>query len=110
MGDKVYLLIKNLQTTRPSKKLNYKKIEPFVIITKPGPAIYKLQLLKNAKIHLIFNVLLFYPANPDTPLQSTFQYKPEEENEFEIKRILNENTSQYLVKWKKYNNSENTWE
>ena len=42
MGDKAYLLIQNLRTTRPSKKLDYKKIEPFTIIAKPGPTIRKL--------------------------------------------------------------------
>ena len=30
--DKVFLSIKNIDTTRPSKKLNYKIIEPFKII------------------------------------------------------------------------------
>ena len=82
--DKIYLSIQNLQTTRPSKKLDHKKIDPFIIITKPGPAICKLQLPKDAKIHLIFNVILLHLANPDIPLQLTFQYKPEEENEFEV--------------------------
>ena len=42
MGDKIYLLIQNLRTTRPSKKLDHKKIGPFMIIAKPGPAIRKL--------------------------------------------------------------------
>ena len=56
-----------------------------MIIIKPGPAIYKLQLLKDAKIHLVFNVFLLHLSSPDTLLQSIFQYEPEEENEFEIK-------------------------
>ena len=107
VGDKVYLLIQNLRTTRPSKKLDHKKIGPFVIIAKPGPAIRRLQLPKNAKIHLVFNIFLLHLVSPDTPLQSTFWYKPEKENEFEVKQILDENTSQYLVKWKKYDNNEN---
>ena len=68
VGDKIYLLIQNLRTTRPSKKLDYKKIGPFIIIAKLGPAIRKLQLLKNAKVHLVFNVFLLHPASPDTPL------------------------------------------
>ena len=93
VGDKAYLSTQNLQTTRPNKKLDYKKIGPFMIIAKLKPAIRKLQLPKNAKIHLIFNVSLFYPANPDTLLQSTFRYKPKKKNEFEVKRILDENTS-----------------
>ena len=110
VGDKAYLLTQNFQTIRPSKKLDHKKIGPFMIIVKLGPAIRKLQLPRDAKIYLIFNIFLLHPASPDTPLQSIFQYEPEEENEFEVERILDKNTSQYLVKWKRYNNSENTWE
>ena len=37
-GDKTYLSIKNLRTTRPSKKLDHKKEGPFRIIGKPEPA------------------------------------------------------------------------
>ena len=55
-----------------------------MIIIKLGPAIHKFQLPKNAKIYLVFNVALFYLANPDTLLQSTFRYKPKEKNEFEV--------------------------
>ena len=80
-----------------------------MIIAKLRPAIRKLQLPKNAKIYLMFNVALFHLINLDTPLQLTFQYKLKEENKFEVEWILNENTSQYLVKWKEYNNNENTW-
>ena len=93
MRNKIYLLIQNLRTTRPNKKLDHKKIGPFMIIIKLGPAIRKLQLSKNAKIYLVFNVFLFYLANPDTPLQSTFRYKSKKENEFEVERILNKNTN-----------------
>ena len=46
-----------------------------MIIAKPRPAIRKFQLPKNTKVYLIFNVSLFHPASPDTPAQSTFQYK-----------------------------------
>ena len=84
VGDKAYLLTQNLRTTRPSKKLDHKKIGPFIIIAKPGPAIRKLQLPRDARIHPVFNVFLLHPANPDTPLQSIFRYEPEEENEFEV--------------------------
>ena len=79
-----------------------------MIIIKLGPTIRKLQFPKNTKIHLVFNVFLLHPANLNTPLQSTFQYEPKEKNKFEVKRILNKNTSQYLIKWRGYNNSENT--
>ena len=83
--DKVYLSTQNLHITCLSKKLDHKKIGPFMIITKPGPAIRRLQLPKDVKIHPVFNVFLLYLVNPDTPLQLMFWYKPEEENKFEVK-------------------------
>jgi hypothetical protein len=53
-------------------------------------------------------------ADPDTPLQTTFYYEPEEENEFEVEKIVDSKqtttTRFYLVKWLGYSDSENTWE
>ena len=109
-GDKAYLSTKNLRTTRPSKKLDHKKEGPFLIIGKPGPATRELQLPKDAKIHLVFNVSLLYSTDPKTPLQTTFHYKTDQENEFEVEAILDRKSQRYLVKWKGYSSSENTWE
>ncbi len=50
------------------------------------------------------------PVDPNTPLQETFYFKIEEENEFEAERILSQKGQSYLVKWKGYEDSENTWE
>ena len=49
-------------------------------------------------------------ADQSTPLQETFHYQPEEEQEFEAEQILKRKGQQYLVKWKDYPDSENTWE
>ena len=57
-GDKVYLLIKNLKSIRPSKKLDYIKVRPFLVIKEKGPINYKLQLPPNAKIYLVFYILI----------------------------------------------------
>ena len=70
--NKIYLSTQNLQIICPSKKLDHKKIKPFIIIIKLGPAIRRLQLLKDAKIYLVFNVSLLHLVNPDTLLQSIF--------------------------------------
>ncbi|KXL47736.1 MAG: hypothetical protein FE78DRAFT_126556, partial [Acidomyces sp. 'richmondensis'] len=89
-GDRVYLLTKNLRTKRNSKKLDYVKVGPFLIEEQRGLVNYRLVLLKDAdaKIHPVFYVLLLEPADPETPYQKTFYYKEEEENEFEVKKIL----------------------
>ena len=109
-GDKVYVLTKNLKTRRKTKKLDHVKVGPFLITEQKGPANYRLELPKDAKIHPVFHISLLEPANAETPCQTTFHFQPEEENEFEVERILQQRGQRYLVKWKGYPDSENTWE
>jgi transposase InsO family protein len=121
-GDKVYLHTKNLRTKRPSKGLDNVKVGPFLISKRNGPVTYTLELPPDAKVHPRFHVSLLEPADPETPLQRTFRYETEEDNVFEVERILErrlgpplknsniDGPEEYLVKWKGYPNSENTWE
>ena len=121
-GDKVYLHTKNLRTKRPSKGLDNVKVGPFLISERNGPVTYTLELPRNAKIHPRFHVNLLEPADPETPLQTTWQHEVEEENEFEVEEILDhrghplqtihdyDTRHEYLVKWLGYEHSENTWE
>lgn len=113
-GDRVYLLTKNLRTTRPSKGLDNIYVGPFLIKAQNGPVTYTLDLPPDAKIHPRFHVKLLKPADPETPLQKTFHYEPEEDNEFDVERILAHRTTrhgtEYLIKWLGYPDSENTWE
>lgn len=113
-GDKVYLLTKNLRTKRPSKKLDHIKVGPFLIDAVISPVNYRLQLPEDAKIHSVFHISLLEPADPETPLQNTFHYEEEETNEFEVEQVLRhrlvDNGKEYLIKWKDYPHSENTWE
>ena len=109
-GDKVYLLTKNLKTKRPSKKLDHVKVGPFLVAEQRGPLNYKLELPKDAGIHPVFHVSLLEPADPTTPLQETFHYYSQEEDVFEAEKIVQFDGSKYLVKWKDYDESENTWE
>ena len=43
-GDMVWFIPRNVKTTRPSKKLDYKKMGAFKIIKKVGTSSYKLDL------------------------------------------------------------------
>jgi hypothetical protein len=56
--NRVYLLQKNIKTKRLSSKLDFKKIELFEILRKIGFINYKLQLLEESKLHLVFYVFL----------------------------------------------------
>ncbi len=113
-GDKVYLLTKNLRTQRPSKKLDHVKVGPFLIAAQRGPVNYELELPPDAKIHPVFHVKYLEPADPSTPVQTTFNYETEEEDTFVVERIIRHRqvnaNKEYLIKWKGYPNSENTWE
>jgi hypothetical protein len=79
------LHIKNLRSKRPSKRLNYVKVGPFLISKRNGPVTYTLKLLPDTKIHPRFYVSLLELANKNIPLQRTFCYKTKEEKEFKVK-------------------------
>ena len=59
VGDFVYLNRKNIKTTRPCSKLDWKKIGPFQIIKKINPVAYKLKLpLTMSRLHNVFHISL----------------------------------------------------
>ena len=60
-GDMVWLLPRNIKTTRPSKNLHYKKIGPFKILAKIGTSTYKLALPPSMAIHNTFYISLQEP-------------------------------------------------
>lgn len=110
-GDKVYLLTKNLKVKKPRrKKLDHVRVGPFLIKAVKGPVNYELDLPKDAKVFPVFHISLLEPADPSTPIQETFHYKSQEGDRYEVEQILEQRDQRYLVKWKGYPTSENTWE
>jgi hypothetical protein len=70
---------------------------------------YKIALPERMRIHPIFHVSLLSPTkNPETTRDD------EVIEEYEVEHILDKRVRQgkteYLVKWKGYENNENTWE
>ena len=71
----MYLLIKNLKTRIPSKKLDYIKVGPFFIKKVKGSQNFKLNLLKDARVHPVFYISLLELADPGTLIQQTFNFE-----------------------------------
>ena len=107
--NKIYLLTKNLTTKRFNKKLNYTKIESFFIKAVKRSVNYELSLPENTRIHSIFHINLLKPADLSTFIQKKFHYENSEE-EYTVKKILERKSQSYLIKWKNYSHTDNTWE
>jgi hypothetical protein len=113
-GDMVYLLRKGMRTTRPSDKLDYKKLGPFKIEEKISTSNYRLSLPKEMKTHPIFHISLLEPTDNDTiVITPRMDIEVYEEN-YEPEQILDKDKingkTHYLVKWKGYSEDDNTWE
>jgi hypothetical protein len=112
-GDKVYLLRKNIKTKRPNDKLDYKKIGPFQISEKLSDTNYRLSLPAKMRIHPVFHISLLEPAPANARLEAEIELD-NDEKEWEVEKILDSRThntdTEYLVKWKGYDDKDNTWE
>ena len=110
-GDRVYLSTKNLKTLAPSKKFDSKKVGPFIINKIFRPVIYKLKLLPNIGIYLVFYQSLLEPIINKEAAQGGYQkFEQEKPQEFIIEKILGRQGQQYLVKQKGYLYSKNIQE
>ena len=117
-GDRVWLLSTNIHTERPSKKLDWKRLGPFTITERIGTQAYRLALPKSMKIHPVFHVALLEPYKPSTIPNRVPEPPPPmvvgQDEHYVVEEILDSRISRnrlfYLVKWKDYPDSENTWE
>ena len=114
--DKVYLLWKNIETTRSSNKLNHVKIRLFKIIRNIKEVSFELELSKEMQWkHSVFHILLLEPASDTVPVLEWVldDYLMKQKDWYKVKSILKHKNinrqKYYLVKWKNYLNSENIW-
>ena len=57
-GQQVWLLRRNISTTRPSSKLDVRRLGPFPIIERVGTSAFRLDLPRSMHIHPVFHVSL----------------------------------------------------
>lgn len=107
VGDMVWLSTKNINTTRPSRKLDHKWLGPYSI-KRVMPGACELDLPQSMKIHSTFHTSLLRPV-ADDPLPGQIPLPPppvmteDEDDEWELDDILDSRRYrgrlQYKVAW-----------
>ena len=117
--DLVLLEAMNLQTTHPKTKLAPWWYGPFKVIWASSMNC-RLELPPQMRIHPVFHNSLLKPYMETLAHGPNFTWPPleiigGEEGHYKIEKILqahptrNKKSTQYLVKWKEYPDSENSW-
>lgn len=120
---KVLLSTKNLNDPEQKNKVNKMKnpfCGPFEILQEISPVVYKLKLPNTMKIHPVFHVSQFKKYNEpareriNKEITPTLPVAVDIQQEYKIEKILQRKKVgrgyKYLIKWKGYPESENTWE
>src|SRR6266851_5682638 len=118
IGQKVWLDAKNLALPYGTIKLAPRRHGPFEIEKVMSPVVYQLRLPPQWTIHPIFHTSLLTPYVETKEHSKNFTRPPpdmiEGEVEYKVEAIwahcYQRRKLQYLIKWKGYPESDNTWE
>src|SRR5712671_4139993 len=120
LNDQVWLESKHLALPHQSKKLAPKRVGPFRITKVISPVVFQLDLPPSWRIHDVFHTSLLTSYCETTAYGPNFIKPPPDlidgEEEYEVEAVLNHHMFgrrrqvQYLIKWKGYPSSDNTWE
>jgi len=116
VGSKVWLDARHVQTTRPTRKLDWKRLGPFRVQRQVSPYAYELDSPASIRIHRVQPVSLLDPVVED-PLEGQVVPPPpsvevDGEEEYQVSSVedsrLYRNQLQYLIRWTGYDSL--TWE
>src|SRR6266478_4932778 len=120
LREQVWLDASHLKLPHQKAKLTPKRLGPFKITKEISPVAYQLALPVNWRIHNVFHASLLNPYYETNAHGPNFTCPPpdliEGEEEYEVERIVahrkfgRSKCLQYLVKWKGYPESDNSWE
>ena len=116
IGDKVWLLRRNIKNNRPCDKLDYRRLGPFTIQKQINLVAYRLELPTSMKVHPVFHVSLLEAHNESTILGRRQPQPPvveiDSHDKFEVEEVLDSKIKRgklkYLVHWRGYDISERT--
>jgi hypothetical protein len=110
VGSKVWLDAPNVRTTRPTRKLDWKRLGPFRVQKQVSPYSYELELPASIRIHRVQPVYLLDPVVED-PLEGQVVPPPppvevDGEEEYQVSGVedsrVYQNQLPYLVRWTGY--------
>src|SRR6266404_3338284 len=120
LREQVWLDASHLKLPHQKAKLTPKRLGPFKIVQEISPVAYRLELPPSWRIHNVFHASLLTPYHETTAHSPNFTRPPpvliDGEEEYEVERIVTHRQFgrskqlQYLIKWKGYPESDNTWE
>jgi hypothetical protein len=113
---KVWLAARHIRTSRPSRRLDCKRLRPYTVKRKVSPYAYVLELLRGLQIHQVHHVSLLDPVAEDPlPGQKITPPPPVEVDgyqEYQVEQVedscMYRNQLQYLVRWT--GSDQMTWE